>query len=465
MAHLFVGIDLGTSGVRTLVVDEIGQIHAKASCPVQGERRNGLHRQNPVEWWQAVCSTVSACISQLKRCGASTSQLRGVSIDGTSGTVVPTDRGGQCTGPAIMYDDTSGREFLTELSRTHSTAVLSLSALGTAYYLKNDHSHPSPSRLLPQSTWVCRQLVGSVVPTDYSNALKFGYDLEKSQYYTWIKPAIREQLPAVVEPGSILGELCRKASEQTQLPVGLPLVAGVTDGVASCIASGLYRSGDYSTSLGSTLVFKSLSERSSSHPLLYSHKLPGGYWLPGAASNTGASWIKAWFPDADPPRMDAEALQYLPSKDTVYPLTLEGERFPFANSSARAILPPGLSGARKFAACLQGTACLERMAYTLLDEALNVRPGQGEIYSTGGGSYSDIWMQLRADLCQRVYHRPACTEAAFGAAILAAAGTRHSTLPEAIQRMTHQSKTFTPRRELEEAYADFIRSVQPYLSP
>lgn len=465
MAHLFVGIDLGTSGIRTLVIDEIGQIRAKASCPVQGERRNGLHRQNPVEWWQAVCSTVSACISQLNRCGASVSQLRGVSIDGTSGTVVPTDRDGQYTGPAIMYDDTSGREFLTELSRTHSTAVMSLSALGTAYWLKNDSSQLVSSQLLPQATWVCRQLVGSVVPTDYSNALKFGYDLEKSQYYTWINPPIREQLPAVVEPGTILGELCRKASEQTQLPEGLPVAAGVTDGVASCIASGLHRSGDYSTSLGSTLVFKSLSEHRSSHPLLYSHKLPGGYWLPGAASNTGASWIKTWFPDADLPRMDAEALRYLPSKDTVYPLTLEGERFPFANSRARAILPPGLSSARKFAACLQGTACLERMAYTLLDEALDVPPGKGEVFSTGGGSYSDIWMQLRADLCQRVYHRPACTEAAFGVAILAAAATSHSTLPEAVQRMTQQSRTFKPHRELEEAYADFVRSVQPYLSP
>jgi sugar (pentulose or hexulose) kinase len=464
MEHLFVGIDLGTSGIRTLVVDEIGQIHAKASCPVQGERRNGLHRQNPVEWWDAVCSTVSACISQLKRCGALTSQLRGVAIDGTSGTVVPTDHDGKCTDLAIMYDDISGRRFLTELSSTHSTAVLSLSALGTAYWLKDDDSRPSSPQLLPQATWVCRQLVGSAVPADYSNALKFGYDLGRNQYYAWINPAICVQLPAVVEPGTILGKLCRKASEQTQLPEGLPLVAGTTDGVASCIASGLRRPGDYSTSLGSTLVFKSLSEHRSSHPLLYSHKLPGGYWLPGAASNTGASWIKAWFPDADLPRMDAEALRYLPSKDTVYPLTLEGERFPFANSRAHAILPPGLSSARKFAACLQGTACLERMAYTLLDEALGVPLGQGEVYSTGGGSYSDIWMQLRADLCQRVYHRPACTEAAFGAAILAAAAIRYSTLPEAIQRMTHQSKTFKPHCELEEAYADFVRRIQPYLS-
>ncbi len=464
MEHLFVGIDLGTSGIRTLVVDEIGQIHAKASCFVQGERRNGLHRQNPVEWWEAICSTVSACISQLKRCGASASQLRGVAIDGTSGTVVPTDRDGQCTGSAIMYDDISGREFLTELSRTHSAAVLSLSALGTAYWLKSDNSQPSPSQLLPQATWACRQLVGSAVPTDYSNALKFGYDLGSGQYYTWIDPAICAQLPAVVEPGTILGKLCRKASEQTQLPEGLPLVAGTTDGVASCIASGLRRTGDYSTSLGSTLVFKSLSEHRSSHPLLYSHKLPGGYWLPGAASNTGASWIKTWFPDADLPRMDVKALPYLPSKDTVFPLTLRGERFPFANSSARAVLPPGLSGARKFAACLQGTACLERMAYTLLDEALGTPPDQGEIYSTGGGSCSDIWMQLRADLCQRIYHRPACTEAAFGAAILAAAATRYSTLPEAIQQMTHQSKTFEPCREYEEAYAAFVRSVRRYLS-
>jgi len=68
----------------------------------------------------------------------------------------------------------------------------------------------------------------------------------------------------------------------------------------------------------------------------------------------------------------------------------------------------------------------------------------GEVYSTGGGSRSDVWMQCRADVTGRVMHRPACAESAFGAAILAAAGTHHGDVASAIDAMVRIEKTFVP---------------------
>jgi sugar (pentulose or hexulose) kinase len=86
-------------------------------------------------------------------------------------------------------------------------------------------------------------------------------------------------------------------------------------------------------------------------------------------------------------------------------------------------------------------------------EKLNDRASGGEVYATGGGSRSDVWMQCRADATGRVIHRPACGESAFGAAVLSAAGAHYnSSIVEAIGCMVRVERTFTPDRERFAAY-------------
>ncbi len=79
---------------------------------------------------------------------------------------------------------------------------------------------------------------------------------------------------------------------------GLTVVAGATDGTAAFLVSGARRPGDYNTSLGTTLIIEGISREICRHPagLIYCLKLPGGRWLPGAASNTGGQWIGVLFP-------------------------------------------------------------------------------------------------------------------------------------------------------------------------
>ncbi len=460
MARQFIGIDLGTSGVRTLIADEVGQVLAKASASVSSFTLSGVHEQDPHAWWDAVRTTVQKA---LHRIGSHAQELAGIAVCGTSGTLVCADKAGTPLGPAIMYNDARGHNEANFLRNTgHSNVSSSWSLPKVLWVKRHESSRFTATRyLLHQADWIAGQLCGRFQSTDYSNALKMGVNLDTETWPDWIDADVRERLPTVVAPGTHIGEVTSATNNATGLLQGLPVIAGATDGVASCIASGLGRMSDYNTTLGTTLIFKSLAETRPVHPLIYSHKLPGAVWLPGAASNTGGAWIDAWFPDADLQALEAAAARVLPSRYAAYPLTRRGERFPFVHQEAVALISPALSDINRFAACMQGTACLERLAYEVLDQATGA--SGGAVYSTGGGSRSDVWMQCRADICQRIFHRPACTDTAMGAAILAAGGTDFQSIQEATRQMTHVSRTFYPKRKMESVYGEFLALIRPYL--
>lgn len=277
---------------------------------------------------------------------------------------------------------------------------------------------------------------------------------------------MRAKLPQVVAPGAVIGQITPEAARQTGLPEGLPVAAGATDGTAGFIASGVCKPGDYNTTLGTTLVFKGLSERICHHPqgLIYCHKLPregGDVWLPGSASNTGGEWIARLFAGQDLKALDAAAAKMLPVQHVAYPLLAKGERFPFLSAKAEGFCEPRAQGEELYAAYLQGTALIERLCYDAMDQVTG--SSGGEVYSTGGGSHSDVWMQCRADATGRVFHRPACPEAALGSAILAASESMGGVL-EAMRRMTRVEKTYRPntarRRQYDEAYDRLLQALQ-----
>jgi sugar (pentulose or hexulose) kinase len=129
-----------------------------------------------------------------------------------------------------------------------------------------------------------------------------------------------------------------------------------------------------------------------------------------------------------------------------------GERFPFLSSNAEGFCDPQPSGSvERFAAYLQGVALLERRCYDVMDQTTGARGG--EVYCTGGGSRSDVWMQLRADVTARVFHRPASPESALGSAILAACGTFFANMREAMTSMVTLDRTFRPRSQHRDEYA------------
>jgi sugar (pentulose or hexulose) kinase len=459
--HLFIGIDVGTTGVRALAVTETGDVVARATVEFDQPTivsDGKIHEQMPQAWWLGVCQASETLMRHLRKRGTSSGALAALAVDGTSGTVVALDAAGEPVRPGVMYNDARAGVEADELNALAGDFCAKLGyqfkasfGLPKALWLQRNEpaSFDRTVRLIHQADYIQGRLTGEFGVSDYSNALKTGYDLIDECWPAWIDnlPGIRERLPRVVAPGTAVGRVSARAARQTGLPAGLTVVTGASDGTAAFLASGATRSGDCNTTLGTTLVFKQVSNRLCKHPdgLVYCHKLPGGCWLPGAASNVGGEWIDTWFEGHDLSMLDRRAGSRLPSPCVAYPLVRSGERFPFLRPDASGFCVPDPGDPTdRFAANLQGVAFVERLSCEVLD-AVTGHAGSG-IFSTGGGSTSDVWMQCRADVTGRRYHRPSCPESAFGSAVLAASA-EGSDVFETVRGMVRIAATFEPDPE------------------
>lgn len=465
-----IGLDLGTGGARVVVATAEGEVvalHSVDFAPGAGARRaaSGVeHEQDPHLWWEAARRALVGAVAEFEARGGLTETLQAISIDGTSGTVVGVDESGAACTPALMYNDGRAHEEALELSDWANQAsagapVRASWSLAKMLWLeRHERSSFDKTRCFThQADYIASRLTGTVGWTDSSNALKSGFDLRTRAWPDWLGDGsgIRGKLPEVVEPGTVRGRVIDSVARELRLPLGLKVVAGATDGTAAFLASGASRVGDDNTTLGTTLVFKRLADHAPSDPsgLVYSHRLPDHAdaqgihherWLPGAASNVGGEWIREGHPGADLAQLDSAAEPLLPTESLAYPLVGKGERFPFQTSAALGFcdVPEG-EDAQGFAARLQGVAFVERLAYEALDRVTG-QSAHGDVFATGGGSASDLWMQVRADVTGRTLHRPQCHESAFGSAILAAANTIHDGLWDAMGRMLVIERSFHP---------------------
>ncbi len=476
---LFLGIDAGTSGVRACAVTQRGEVVGQASValgPDASTRDAERHEQSPQAWWQAVQDVVTSLMARLSAGGCASDAVQALAVDGTSGTLVCLDGRHEPVRAAIMYNDPRG---LAEADELNAAAGSFCEVLGYRFassyalakilwFSRNEPElYERTARFAHQADYIVGRLTGIFDVSDYSNALKTGYHLIEERWPEWLSSfsGVLERLPRIIAPATPIGPVADGVADALGLPRGCTVVAGASDGTAACLASGIRLPGDYNTTLGTTLVFKGLSERLCTHPdgLVYSHKLPGGRWLPGAASNTGGEWVNTLFAGQDAAALDAAAASLLPSAHAAYPLIGTGERFPFLCTAAEGFcVPEAQDSAAHFAGCLQGTAFLERLAYDVLDGITGT--SGGAVYSTGGGSRSAVWMQCRADATGRIIHRPACPESAFGSAVLAASGAHYGGLSEAIRNMVHVERSFEPdtakKGRYDEVYGRFCDELE-----
>ncbi|NEE00745.1 FGGY-family carbohydrate kinase [Phytoactinopolyspora halotolerans] len=452
---VWVGVDLGTQSTRTVIADDGGRVLALGSAPLDSRREKAAvrtHEQDPHQWWEAVGTASRHAFAQLPD-DARRRPVGGVAICSTSGTVALIDDRGVPRTPALMYDDARASDELARLrSRTDvaGSADIQLSwALPKIGWLLRRHASTgrSPTYAAHSADVVAAALVGHRVSTDTSHALKSGYDLVGDRWNHALAGAAgidATVLPDVVRPGSRLGTVAGAAAEHTGIPAGTPVVAGMTDGCAAQIAAGALAPGTWNSVLGTTLVLKGVSETLIEDPdgAVYSHRHPDGGWLPGGASNVGAGMIAEEFGDADLEDLARAARGYEPAGAVVYPLTARGERFPFVRPDAQRFEAGTLTGAaERYAAVLQGVAFVERLCFERL-AALGADVS-GELSVTGGGTRSEYWNQLRADVLGRRLTLPATAEPAFGMAVLASA--REESVAARAARMVTRRGVVEPR--------------------
>ncbi|MEJ7796887.1 MAG: FGGY family carbohydrate kinase [Solirubrobacteraceae bacterium] len=406
---VWVGFDVGTQGARAVAVSGDGRVVGRGEAALRGRREAGRHEQDPAAWWEA-----TALASRAAMAGVAPERVRGVATCATSGTVLLVDREGEQLTPGLMYDDARAAE---QAARVGMPASWGLPKL--AWMLDAWPDLARGARAAHQADVITRRLAGHDVPADSSHALKTGYDVERERWPALDLPD--GMLPDVVRSGTLLGEVCAAAAAETGLPPGTPVVAGMTDGCASQLAAGAVREGSWVSVLGTTLVLKGCSTRLLRDPagVLYSHRSPGGAWLPGGASSTGAGVLAATFLGRDLDELGARAAEHERTSVLAYPLVSRGERFPFAAPEAEAFMLGEPSGdAERFAALLQGVAFVERLCFDAVDllGAAEVR----ELTLTGGGTRSRYWCQLRADVLGHPVRLVEHPDAAFGMAVLAA---------------------------------------------
>jgi len=424
----FLGIDIGTQGVRAVVVTADGQQVGSGSQPLTpGLRGHGRHEQDPELWWQALGAATRQALAPVT--GRPISAL---SLDSTSGTILVQGADLSARTPGLMYDDARGADQAVRAQEVGADLWADLGyriqaswALPRALWLVETGAVGPGDRIVHQGDFLLSRLAGRPVATDTSSALKTGCDLRSLSWPVEIFDRLgldSALLPELVLPGTAIGTVDATASALTGIPIGTVIKAGMTDGCAAQIAAGALAPGSWSSALGTTLVIKGSTADLLRDPsgAVYSHRSPDGGWLPGGASSTGAGIIARDFAGADLGALTDGAAPLLPLAGVCYPLAGTGERFPFVAPEAVGFSEgiPDTEVAR-FGATLQGIAFVEKLAYQTLSQlGADV---SGPVTLSGGTTANSYFNQLRSDLLGRQVRIPESVEAAVGMAILAAA--------------------------------------------
>lgn len=405
------GIDVGTSGVRAALVDSDGHLLRSAKSFMAA---HGANHRDPMVW-QAALHTALTQLSINEIVGA-------VCVDATSGTVLPIDAAGHPLADALMYNDAVDQDSVIDQIKYHAPAKSAVhgvsSALARAMVLQTT---PGAVRVIHQADWIAGQFSGRFDITDESNALKTGYDPVQRCWPQWLEDTTMKvaMLPEVVPAGTATGSVLSPMASRYQLARNTRVIAGVTDGCASFLATGASDIGDCVTALGSTITMKMLCDQPLFDPAygVYSHRI-GDKWLAGGASNTGGAVLAHYF-SAD--EISLLSGQLNPDRSAVfnyYPLLSAGERFPHNDGNWQPRLMPRPDSDVEFLHELfSGMAAIESLGYQRLAEL--GAPPQLSMRTVGGGALNSQWTEIRRRQLKLPFHQPLSTEAAVGSALLA----------------------------------------------
>jgi len=472
-APYFLGIDIGTQGARVVLIDVEGNIAGsrEEAFPLNNQSRE---EQSPEGWWEACLRCLKMLFAALK----STIDLKDIaaaSVTSTSGTVIPLDEDDHPLHHAIMYSDKRSADagvLCRQMAVLHHpdgyTGFNASSGLSKMVWFTE--TYPDKTKKIAlwvhAADYITGKLSGCWGITDYTNALKSGYDLRNEVWPAYLYehlPLKKEWLPEVVPSGTVIGTILSSLAGEFGLSKKMQIVAGMTDGCASQVASGAVNPGEWNTTIGTTLVVKGVTVKEIKDPegRLYNHRHPEGFWMPGGASNTGADWVTKEFMD-NLDEMEKQASLLIPSGYLAYPLQQKGERFPFIAPEATGFLPEGLSQAEQFTANMEGVAYIERYAFEMIEKLSGEKVKA--VFTAGGGSKNNTWLLIRSNVLNLPVYKMKNVTGAAGAAILAASKTHFISLIEATGALTHIEKEVQPTKDLaakyEQNYQQFIKLLQ-----
>ena len=412
---LSLGIDIGTSGVRSVVVDQDFQQHAMARVGYSTQQAEFTDAEL---WWKTVLNCLRILNLELQVAGLNFQDIQYITVAGTSGSMVLTDADLRPVSPAAMYNskgfDAEASRIAEYVKGPHITRGGN-SALARALHLINQA--PDAMHLLHQADYIAAKLTGIGGQSDVMNALKTGVDPISGKWPEWILEILPPRLlPKAYQIGTPIGELVQKDVVSMGYSETATIHAGTTDSIAAFLAAAPLEKGVAVTSLGSTLAIKMLSDTRIDDPDagLYAHRV-ANYWLVGGASNTGGRVLLEFFTPSEivglSQKIDTDVMTNL----NYYPLLTPGERFPINDPEFAPRLEPRPREKRIFLqAILEGIARIEAKCYEMISAKGAGKPHR--IMSIGGGASNPAFSALRAKALGRIPVCAAHSEAAFGAA-------------------------------------------------
>jgi len=437
---MYLGIDLGTSEVKAVVIDDDGVLQALAGSPLTVSRPHPRwSEQDPAHWWQATCDTVRALREQLG--DARWRQVRAIGLSGQMHGAVLLDAQDAVLRPAILWSDSRSAPECAELTRRaprlHDVAGNLAMPGFTAPKLLWVAAHEPElfariaCVLLPKD-WLRLQMTGGKIsePSDAGGTLWL--DIEQRDWSDELLAASgmrRDQMPALVDGNAASGMLLPQVAQAWGLNEDVVVAGGAGDGAASAVGIGAVNPGDGFLSLGTSGVLFVVNDRFRPNPAraihAFCHALPQR-WHQMSVMLSAASCLR-WFCRLcviDEKSLLAEIAQLDDEQRANAPLFLpylSGERTPHNDPYALGMFQ-GLSPDHGRAAL--GYAVIEGVSFGMVDGLDALRAAGTDVSQlslVGGGARSPYWAQLLADALdvRIVTHVGSEAGGALGAARLA----------------------------------------------
>ena len=490
MADLLLGIDIGTTGTKAVLLDaSAGRVVASASRPAALHTPGpGIAEADTADWWGNICELVPEL---LRIAGADNGAIATVAASGMVPAVVPLDRAGTPLRRAILQNDARAGKEIDELSeqlRALDLVALTGSALTqqsvapTVVWLRRHEPRvlASLGTLAGSYDWAARAL-GARPHVEQNWAIESGlFDLDGQVLDPVVSAAgiEPEWLPEVVAPGQIVGEVSGGAAEETGLRAGTPIVVGGADHVLSAYSAGLSRPGDWLVKLGGAGDILVTTDQAFTDPHLYldAHPVPD-LWLPNGCMATSGSLIR-WFQSlvggAPLAELDDEAQERAPGAILCLPYFL-GEKSPLHDPNLRGAfvgLHLGHDRAALYRAVLEAVAFGFRHHLEVLADR-GVALDQARV--SNGGAASQLWKQIHADVLGVTLH-PVLDHpgASLGAAQVAGVGVGlledwgvvvdHVTLGEAVEPDESLAAFYAERYQLWRELGDALTPYSHHLA-
>ncbi len=439
----FIGLDIGTSGAKCVLIDAGARLLGAAGeeYPILTPQP-GWAEQDPEEWLRAAALVIRRV---LRESGADPRQVAAIGLAGQMHSLVCLGAGEAVLRPAILWADTRsapqaarltaqlGRARLAEWAGNPLAAGFMLASW--AWLQENEPTTAARTRtlLLPKD-YVRLRLTGQIgtEASDASSTLLFD-----PHAWGWSAPLLAaaglnaDQLPAVFASAGLAGGLLPPFAAACGLPAGLPVVFGGSDQACQALGQGVVRPGRLTVTIGSGgQLFAPLAQPTHDPDLrlhLFCHVAPRTWHLEAAILSAGLAlrWLRAAAaPGQSYAQLADAAAQVSAATDGLFFLPyLAGERTPHMDPAARgAFLGLGLnhSTAHLTRAVMEGVVFALRQGFDLM-LALGVPPET--VIATGGATRHPLWLQLLADILGRPLAPAHTSEATgFGAALLAGVG-------------------------------------------